>query len=50
MLDLYQFIKPVNQQAASDWKRLFGNIRNKSFLQSLMLKYKLEMDSTSPVN
>lgn len=50
MLDLYQFIKPVNQQAASDWERLFGNIRNKSFLQSLMLKYKLEMDSTSPVN
>lgn len=27
MLDLYQFIKPVNLQAASDWKGLFGNIR-----------------------
>ena len=32
MLDLYQFIKPVNLQAASDWKGLFGNIRKSFFV------------------
>ena len=52
MLDLYQFIKPVNMQSASDWKGLFGIRKNNKDEFFCMFKsnakinnYQLERDT-----